>query len=214
MEIKEVKTCIRVGHIIISDVEYSGSSIVYHKKALELIYDSKFPTVLKSKHLSLIYIFTVNGVIHKIGQSSAKNGISGCMSFYLNSGQDDPGINRFAINIFIREEIRKGNEVEVYMAYMDLITVEVPGLFKNEIVEVPISAKGMEELFMKQYHSIENRFPTWNYQENGEKLPSKVAESFGKYKIERARGRGIKRARGRGIKRARGRGIKRARGRG
>jgi hypothetical protein len=43
--------------------------------------------------------------------ASAKNGIAGCISFYLKSGQDDPGINRFSINIFIREEIRKGNKV-------------------------------------------------------------------------------------------------------
>ena len=190
MEIKNVKNCIKVGHIVISNREYSGRSYVYHKKALELIYDSKFPSELISKHLSLIYIFTVNGIIHKIGQSSAKNGISGCMSFYLKSGQDDPGINRFSINIFIRDEISKGNKVEVYMVYMDLIRVEVPGLFKNEIVEVPISAKGMEELFMKQYYTKVNRYPRWNYQENGEPLPSKLAEAFGEYKIKRARGRG------------------------
>ena len=189
MEIKNVKTCIKVGHIIISNKEYSGTSHVYHKKALELIYDSKFPTVLKSKHLSIIYLFTVNGVINKIGQSSAKNGISGCINFYLKSGQDDPGINRFSINIFIREEIGKGNKVEVYMAYMDLIRVEVPGLFKNEMIEVPISAKGMEDLFMRQFFNKEGRYPIWNYQENGEPLPSNVAASFGEYKIKRARGR-------------------------
>jgi hypothetical protein len=189
MKIQSVKNCIKVGHIVVSNVEYSGSSFVFHKKALELIYDNKFPTDLKSKHLSLIYMFTVNGVIHKIGQSSAKNGIAGCMSFYLKSGQDDPGINRFSINIFIREEISRGNKVEVYMTYMDLIRVEVPGLIKNEVVEVPISAKGMEDLFMKQYYSREKRYPIWNYQENGEPLPSKVAESFGEYKIKRARGR-------------------------
>jgi hypothetical protein len=189
MDISSVKNCIRVGQIVVSKVEYSGTSHVYHKNALELIYDKKFPSNLKSKHLSLIYIFTVNGIIHKIGQSSAKNGISGCMSFYLKSGQDDPGINRFSINIFIRDEIQRGNIVEVYMTYMDLVKVEVPGLIQNEIISVPISAKGMEELFMKQYYSKENCFPKWNYQESGVPLPSKVSELFGEYKIKRAQGR-------------------------
>jgi len=189
MEISKVKSCVKVGRIALSNVEYTGSSYVYHKKALELLYDASFPIELKNKHLSLIYIFTVDGIIHKIGQSSSKTGIAGCMSFYLKSGQDDPGINRFAINILIREEIRKGNIVEVYMTYMDLIEVEVPGLINKEIIEVPISAKGMEELFMKQYFSKEKCYPIWNYQENGKPLPSHVAEAFGEYKITRARGR-------------------------
>jgi hypothetical protein len=189
MNIKEAKNCIKIGHIIVGESEYSGDSYVYHKKALELIFDENFPQELKKKHLSLIYLFTINGDIFKIGKSSGKTGISGCMSFYLKSGQDDPGINRFSINIFIREELSKGNVVEVYMTFMDLITVEVPGLTKNGIVDVPISAKGMEDLFMKQYHSKEKKYPKWNYQENGEPLPSQVAEAFGEYKIKRARDR-------------------------
>jgi hypothetical protein len=189
MKIINTNICTKVGVITLSEVEYNGGSYVYHKRALELIYEKDFPRELKRKHLSLIYIFTVNGEIKKIGQSSAKNGIAGCMNFYLKSGQDDPGINRFFINILIREEISKGNTVEVYMTYMDLVEVEVPGLTSNELIEVPISAKGMEELFMRQYYSQEKRYPVWNYQENGEPIPSEVAEAYGEYKIKRARGR-------------------------
>lgn len=47
----------------------------------------------------------------------------------------------------------------------------------------------MEELFMKQYYSIVKSYPKWNYQENGEPLPSNIAEAFGEYKIKRAQGR-------------------------
>lgn len=186
MNITNVKKCLKVGQVIIGDKDYNGERHVYHKKALELIYDQKFPKDLRNEHLSLIYIFTVNGVIHKIGQSSTKSGIAGCMSFYLRSGQDDPGINRFAVSIFIREQIEKGNKVEVYMVHMELVTVEVLGLTKNETIKVPISAKGMEEIFLKQYHSVEKEYPKWNYQENQEPLPAKIAEAFGKYKTKRA----------------------------
>jgi hypothetical protein len=189
MKITDVKNITKIGKIIFGIKEYTGRSYVLHNKALKLIFDDNFPEKLKRKQLSLIYLFIVNGIIYKIGQSSAKNGISGCMNFYLKSGQDDPGINRFSINLFIREELSKGNTVEVYMTYMDMIKVEVLGLIENEIVEVPISAKGMEELFMKQYYSIVKSYPKWNYQENGEPLPSNIAEAFGEYKIKRAQGR-------------------------
>jgi hypothetical protein len=186
MNIANVKKCTKVGQIIIGDKDYKGDRHVYHNKALELIYDQNFPKNLKNEHLSLIYIFTVNGVIHKIGQSSTKSGIAGCMSFYLRSGQDDPGLNRFAVSMLIREEIEKGNIVEVYMVHMELVTAEVRGLIKNETRQVPISAKGMEEVFLEQYHSAEKRYPKWNYQENDEQLPSRIAEAFGKYKTKRA----------------------------
>jgi hypothetical protein len=189
MNISSVNNCIKVGRIVVGAVEYTGDLYVYHRRALELEFDPAFPSDLKNKHLSIVYLFTVNGVIVKIGQSSGKSGIAGCMNFYLKSGQDDPGINRFAINIFIRDEISKGNVVDVYMTYMDLIELEVPGLLRPGVVEVPVSAKGMEKLFMEQYFSEEGSYPPWNYQENGRYLPSIVAEAFGDYKIRRAQGR-------------------------
>lgn len=139
--------------------------------------------------MSLIYIFVVNNIIYKIGQSSCKSGISGCVGFYLKSGQDDPGINRFTINWFIRDEIKKGNKVEVYMVYMDLIKTEVHGLFENEICEVAISAKAMEELFLKQYFKHEGHYPEWNYQESGKALPSEITSAFGEYINQRGKGR-------------------------
>jgi hypothetical protein len=189
MKISRVSTCIKVGRIVVGEDEYTGNRYVYHRHALELEYDSECPRDLRNRHLSIVYLFTVNGDIFKIGQSSGRSGIAGCMNFYLKSGQDDPGINRFAINNLIRDEISKGNVVNVYMTYMDLIKIEVPGLLRPGLVEVPISAKGMEALFMEQYFSEEGCFPPWNYQENGTPLPAKVSEAFGEYRTRRARGR-------------------------
>jgi hypothetical protein len=185
MKIIDVPTAIRVGEIVHGTEIYSGPKHVFHKTKLTLNYDSNFPKKLKTKHVSLVYILCVNEEIYKIGQSSTKSGIQGCMNFYLNAGQDDPGINRFAINWFMREELDKGNKVEVYMIYMEPIVVEVPGLFKSNQVVVPVSAKGIEENCLSQYNIIEDCYPKWNYQETGVSLPSNIHEAFGQYKIDR-----------------------------
>jgi hypothetical protein len=189
MDIKTIKNTIRVGQIVLGSKDFKGKQPVYHRKALELIYDKNFPRELKNKHVSIIYIFTVNSTIYKIGQSSGEKGISSCMNFYLKSGQDNPGINRFTINAFIRDEIKKGNVVEVYMVYMDLIEVKVRGLNKDETIQVPVSAKGMEGVFMKQYKSLMGKYPQWNYQENKMALPAKVSEDFAAYISKRAKSR-------------------------
>jgi hypothetical protein len=185
MLICDVPNVIRVGEIVHGTTPYSGEKHVFHETNLSLNYDHNFPSDLKYKHLSLVYIFCVNGEIYKIGQSSTKSGIQSCIKFYLNAGWDDPGINRFAINWFIRDELNKNNKVEVYMIYMEPILVEVPGLFQSKKIVVPVSAKGIEELCLMQYNTIEGCYPKWNYQENGIPLPNYIHETFGQYKIDR-----------------------------
>jgi hypothetical protein len=185
MLISEIPTSIRVGEIVFGTEYYTGEKHVFHKTKLILNYDNNFPKYLKSKQVSLVYLFCVNEEIFKIGQSSSKSGIQGCMNFYLNAGQDDPGINRFAINWFIREELNKGNKVEVYMIYMEPIKIKVPGLFNFKEVEVPVSAKGIEENCLSEYSDIENKYPKWNYQESNVGLPDIIHEAFGQYKIDR-----------------------------
>lgn len=189
MNISKVKKALRVGEIQNGKKAYTGKKNVYHKVALELIFDKKFPNEFKKKHLTLVYLFTVNKIIYKIGQSSGKTGISSCIAFYLNSGQDDPGLNRFSINWLIREELIKKNKVEVYMVYTDLIKVKLPGLIEDVELMVPISAKGMEEIFMTQYNRLTGSYPPWNYQESGNPLPRKIHTAFGEYKVLRAEGR-------------------------
>ena len=185
MQICDVPDVIRVGEVTLNGNFYTGNKYVFHKRTLGLDYDANFPKKLKRKHVSLVYIICINGEIYKIGQSSMSTGIQGCINFYLNSGTDDPGINRFAINWFMREELNNGNKVEVYMIYMEPIEVEVPGLFKSEKMIVPVSAKGIEENCLMQYNSIEGCYPKWNYQETGVSLPDSIHEAFGQYKIDR-----------------------------
>lgn len=185
MKITEVPNILRVGEIVYSEKEYTGKKHVLYRHPLKLNYDSNFPKKMRKKHISICYMFCKNDEIEKIGQSSGTNGIEGCMGFYVRSGQDDPGINRFAVNWIIREELEKGNKIDLYMIYMDLIEIEVPGLFRPERILTPVSAKGMEQVCLKQYKEVEGCYPEWNYQERQKELPDIIHEVYGQYKIDR-----------------------------
>jgi hypothetical protein len=185
VNISEVKNIIRVGNFIINPKKIKTNRYVLYSNGLKLIYDDNFPHELKFKQVSLIYFFVVNGKIYKIGQSSSRAGIRGCMGFYMCAGQDDPGLNRFAINYLIRQSLENGDDVEIYMKYQEPVKQEVEGLFGKRIIEVPISAKGMEEFAIEEYLSREGKYPIWNYQESGEGIPNSIQKIFGKYKIDR-----------------------------
>ena len=66
------------------------------------------------------------------------------LNFYLNAGTDDPGLNRFAINIFIRDAIEHNQKVEVYMFYLDQIEILIPTLFGPKLKKVSINSMVME----------------------------------------------------------------------
>lgn len=186
MHIKEIPNAIRVGSIAESTRKYGGSKHVLYDYKLTADIDFNFPKDLKKKHVSMVYIMVVNGVVYKIGQSSCKSGIDGCMSFYFSAGQDDPGINRFGINALIRKEMEEGRMVEIYMIYMEPIVVKTPTLFGEAEIVTPVSAKGMESECLKEYFEREGSYPVWNFQERNEPLPSWIHKTFGQYKIDRA----------------------------
>lgn len=187
MKISFVSNAIRVGYIIENPNIYKGNKYVLYPNKLKLIYDSNFPKNLQRKKLSLIYFFVINGKIYKIGQSSGGDGIQGCMDFYLGAGQDSSGPNRFAINYLVRECMKNGDKVEIYMKYEAPIIREVEGLFseEKEIREVTPSAKDMEQLAMKQFKKIENEYPLWNFQERGVVIPNEIQKIYNNYKSNR-----------------------------
>ena len=185
MNIKEVKKAIRVGEIRVGNKKYTGSKYVYYDYALELLYDQEFNNDLKRKELSIVYFFVVNGIIYKIGQSSGKNGIEGCIGFYLKSGQDDPGMNRFAINWLIREKLIENKKVEIYMLFQIGFKMKVSGLFTSKEVFAVTPSKAMEQNCIDQYKGEEKKYPNWNYQEDGTPLPEDITRAFGQYKIDR-----------------------------
>ena len=185
MKIAEVKTALKVGEILIDEKRYSGSRYVYYEHGLKINYDKNFPNETKTKQLSIVYFFVVNGVIYKIGQSSGKSGIAGCIGFFLKSGQDDPGINRFTISWKIREELKKGNKVELYMISQPGFAIKVPGLFGLKEVVAVSPSKAMEQRCIDDYKEKEEQYPKWNYQENAIPIEEDITKAFGQYKIDR-----------------------------
>jgi hypothetical protein len=185
MKIKSVKSAIRVGEVINGTKLVKSNAYILYPTRLSIEWDKNFPHELKKKHLSIVYYIVVNDEIYKIGQTSGKNGIHGCMAFYFGAGTDDPGQARFTINYLMRQELGKGNRVHIYMQYEEPIKIKVNGIFSSKTTLVPISPKEMETLCLEDYHSKTGNFPVWNFQEMGKPVPHKIEEAFSNYRIKR-----------------------------
>ena len=187
MKSKDLKNAIRVGEIVISEKETKSKKYCLYKNSLKIIWDLKFPSDLKKKHLSIVYFLLVDDIVYKIGQTTTSSGISGCLNFYMNAGLDDPGMARFAINYLMREEIKKGKKIEVYIQYGENVTYNIKGIFDEKEVVAPPSAKQMEDFCIKQFVEKEKIYPKWNFQESLNKYPNIICEKFSEYKKMRSK---------------------------
>jgi hypothetical protein len=187
MNSSSLKHAIRLGEIKVGTKKYSNNKHIHWNYALVVDYDDKFPKNLKNKCLSIVYFILVNDEICKIGQTSGISGIQGCLSFYSKAGLDDPGENRFLISYLMRECISQGKKIEVYMQYAEPIKVKTKGIFNDEIVEVPVSAKGMEGVCISDYQSVygKNSYPIWNFQEANESPPKHILLEYQDYTSKR-----------------------------
>lgn len=189
MNINDCPNAYYVGNITEGTKEYRGSKYVKYPCKLQMEYSPSLPPGLRKKHLSIVYFICVNDQINKIGQTSGKGGIEACMNFYCVAGQDDCGPNRFLINALIREELRKGNKVSVYMLYKEPVLHLVEGLTQTYENYVLISPKYLEEACLKDYRKKEGALPEWNFQEAGLPTPAHINEQFASYRKKRAEAR-------------------------
>jgi hypothetical protein len=189
MNISSVQNVTFIGDIVESDKVYSGSKPVFYRRKLRVNYCNDLPRGFVNRHLSIVYFICINKEIYKIGQTSGKNGIKGCLSFYCGAGQDDPGSNRFTINALMREQLKKGNEISIYIKFMEPIEISLFGISKKHFVRVPISAKCLEEVHLEEYRSITGANPSWNFQESGNPTPAYINEQFASYRKMRAEAR-------------------------
>jgi hypothetical protein len=185
LNIKQFSNVIRVGEIVKGTKLVKSKKYILYNSILNLMWDGKFN--LKKECLSIVYILTVNGIIKKIGRTDGMGGISAGLSFYLNAGTDDPGLNRFVINRFIRDAIEQNQKVEVYMFYLDQIEILIPTLFGPKIEKVSINSMVMESKSLQEYYLLTGKYPDWNYQEAGFNLPGKLHEEYGNYKSRRGK---------------------------
>lgn len=165
MNIKEVKTAIKVGDFVLK----KG-----HRNKIDIHYLPTLSKEILTDDTARVYIFTQDGIIKKIGGSACKGGIKATMNFYISSMTGSPGVPRFVIHLLITEALKKKSKVELYMITSPKAIAEVNGLFGSKKVEIA-SFKEMEYFCKSDYFSIEQRYPDWNFQENHEPYPARLA---------------------------------------
>lgn len=175
MNIKDVKTAIKIGDFVLKQ---------NHKNKIDIKY---LPTISKevlSDETPRVYLFVQDGIIKKIGGSSGKGGIKATMSFYVTSMTGSPGVPRFVVHLLIEETLKRGSQVDLYMITSPKVLTTINGLFGSKKVEIA-SFKEMEDYCKSDYYSVENRYPDWNFQENNEPYPKRLARKHVLYHQKR-----------------------------
>ena len=175
MHIKEVRTARRFGDFILKQ---------NHRNKINIKYLPEIPRQVLYNEVPRIYLFVVDGIIKKIGGSSGKGGIKSTMDFYISSMTGSPGVPRFVGHLLIAEALKKGSKVELYMITSPKVLAIVNGLFGSKKLEIA-SFKEMEDLCKSDYYSREGKYPDWNFQENHQPYPVRLARLYNLYHKKR-----------------------------
>lgn len=165
MNIRKVKTAIKIGDFILRQ---------NHKNKIDIRYLPNIDTKILRDNAARIYLIIQNGIIKKIGGSTAKGGIKATMSFYVSAMTGSPGVPRFVIHLLIEEALKNKSKMELFMITSPKTMARINGLFGCKRVKIA-SFKEMEDLCKSDYYSRENKYPDWNFQENHEPYPPKLA---------------------------------------
>jgi hypothetical protein len=140
--------------------------------------DYKCSKDIQIKENGRIYFILVNGEIYKIGSSACKGGIKTTFAFYIGGLGGSPSIRTMGIHALIQELLDAGKEVKIYTLFNDPIQVVAYGLSSaNEIITYP-DVKVMEDACRVDYKKIYEKYPQWNFQENGEEWPAHIQKLY------------------------------------
>lgn len=165
MNIKEVKTAIKIGEFILRQ---------NHRNKIDIKYLSSLDDKLLIDNSARIYLIVQDGIIKKIGGSSSKGGIRATMAFYVNAMTGSPGVPRFVLHLLINNALLNNSKLELYMITSPKTLARVSGLFGYKDVEIA-SFKEMENFCKSDYYSKEGKYPDWNFQENHSPYPPELA---------------------------------------
>jgi hypothetical protein len=171
MNINEVKTAKKIG-----DFKLKNN----HQNKIDIDYLPNIPKNVLTDNMARIYLFVQDGVIMKIGGSASKGGIKDTMSPYLTSQTGSPGAPRFIIHLLISEALESKSKVELYMITSPKVLAKVNGLFTSKDTKIA-SFKEMEDFCKQDYYLKESKYPAWNFQENNNPYPAKLAEKHNLY---------------------------------
>jgi hypothetical protein len=173
MQISKVKNAIKV-----------ADALLNHEDKLRFIWLSSASKEMLKDSSGRVYIFVIDGIIKKIGGSQAKGGIKSTMGNYSGGDIGDPGESRFVANYEIKEALRKGQKIEVFLITSTKVRASVKGLFDSEMSDVA-PFQEMESRCKNDYRSEIKRFPDWNYKENNERYPDHIKKAYVVYKNSR-----------------------------
>ncbi len=171
MKIADVKTAVKIGDFV---------SRKGHRNKISINYLSGLSKGVLTDDIARIYLFVQDGVIKKIGGSAGKGGIKATMNFYVSAMTGSPGVPRFVVHLLIAEALEKGSKVELYMITSPKALATINGLFGSKKVEIA-SFKEMEDLCKSDYYSREKKYPDWNFQENHDPYPERLARQHNLY---------------------------------
>jgi hypothetical protein len=175
MHINEVKTAIKIGEFVLRR---------NHPNKIDINYLPRLDENLLKDDRARVYLFVQDGIIKKIGGSSAKGGIKNTISFYVNAMQGSPGRPRFIIHLLIEQALKDGSKVEVYMITSPKTKARVNGLFRSTILEIA-SYKEMEDICKRDFYLKEGKYPDWNFQENNIPYPKELENKYLEYQKHR-----------------------------
>lgn len=179
MHIKEVKTAIKIGDFVLKN---------NHRNKIDLKYQSGLDNKILIDDSARIYLLVQDGIIKKIGGSASRGGIKATMMFYISAMTGSPGVPRFVVHLLIAKALAKKSKMELYMITSPRTLVKINGLFGSKKVEIA-SFKEMEDLCKSDYFSWERKYPDWNFQENHQPYPPKLARQHVLYHQKRLRKR-------------------------
>lgn len=171
MKINEVKTAIKIGDFVLKQ---------NHRNKIDIKYLSNISKDVLNDNVARIYLFVQDGIIKKIGGSSGEGGIKATMNFYVSAMTGSPGVPRFVIHLLIAEALEKKSKVELYMITSPKVLATINGLFGSKKVEIA-SFREMEDFCKSDYFSRESKYPDWNFQENHEPYPVRLAQQHNIY---------------------------------
>lgn len=179
MDVKDVKTAKKIGDFVLRNNS---------RNKIDMKYLSEIDRETLTDDSPRVYLIVQDGVIKKIGGSAQRGGIIGTISFYVGAMTGSPGVPRFVIHLLIAEALTKGSNVEMYMITSPKTLALVSGLFGTKNVEIA-SYKEMEDFCKSDYYSVEGKYPDWNFQENHEEYPPRLARQHTIYHQNRLRDR-------------------------
>ena len=171
MNIKEVKTATKIGDFILKKD---------HRNKIDIKYLSNISKDILIDETPRVYLFVQDGIIKKIGGSAGKGGIKATINFYTSSMTGSPGVPRFVNHLLIAEALEKGSKVELYIITSPKVLSTINGLFSSKQVQIA-GFKEMEDFCKSDYFSVEHRYPDWNFQENHEPYPIRLAQQHNLY---------------------------------